>query len=283
MNTQGKIVPNISDVKDFWTENPMTFIDIQDKSVEEIFKKNVEDERSRRWMHVDGKPLHYDWIDYPALRGKKVLEIGYGLGLLADEMICVGADYTGIDLSPYHAEFCKKVFGHKKNARFLEGNAENLRFENNTFDCVLSYGVMHHSPDTQKCIDEACRVLKRGCLFYCMLYRKSFLRYWYGKFFKYGIAKGEIFRYRSIHKVVERHTDTHGGGNGAPISRFLKDRDLRQLLNGFSSYEYSITGNYSELAEFPMNRINIGKVMSPALKQKTLKKFGGYFLITANK
>ena len=41
------------------------------------------------------------------------------------------------------------------------GDAENLKFDNASFDHVYSWGVLHHSPNTPKAIDEVYRVLKK--------------------------------------------------------------------------------------------------------------------------
>ena len=274
---------DISNVKEFWTKNPMTFIKHKGKSVKQIFEEHCVNGRQRRWFHVEGKPLYFQFIDYPSLAGKKVLEIGYGLGVLANELINAGAIYTGIDLSSYHYEFCSELFRDYKSATFLEGNAENLPFDNNCFDFALSHGVMHHSPDTQRCIDETHRVLKDGSTFYCMLYRKSFLRYWYMKVFKFGILRGELFKYKSIHEGVERHTDTHGGSVGAPISRFYKDKEIGELFKQFSSCKYEILGNYSELGGFPLTRLNVRQILPLYKQHEILRKHGGYFFINAIK
>jgi hypothetical protein len=116
-----------------------------------------------------------------------------------------------------------------------------------------------------------------------MLYHKNILKYYYNKFFKYGILRGEYFRYGSIQKVVEKHTDAHGDGSGAPISRHYKVSDIPILFNKFSSHKHQISGGYAELNGFPSARFNIGQFMSDKLKQKILRKHGGYLYIWAVK
>jgi ubiquinone/menaquinone biosynthesis C-methylase UbiE len=274
---------DISDVKEFWTKNPLCFIEHKGKPVKQIFEEHCVKVRQKHWTQVKGKPIYSQFIDYPSLAGKKVLEVGYGLGALANELIKAGAIYTGVDLSSYHYKFCSELFRDCKSATFIEGNAENLSFDNNYFDFAASHGVMHHSPDTQRCINEVLRVIKDGSTFYCMLYRKSFLRYWYMKFFKYGILRGEYLKYKSIHEVVERHTDTHGGSAGAPISRFYKDKEIRELFKQFSSCKYEILGNYSELGGFPLTRLNVRQILPLRKQHEILRKHGGFFYINAIK
>ena len=52
------------------------------------------------------------------------------------------------------------------------GNAEILSFEDESFDFVYSWGVLHHSPNTRKCFDEIYRVLRPGGKAKIMIYHK---------------------------------------------------------------------------------------------------------------
>ena len=70
----------------------------------------------------------------------------------------------------------KKRFEYKKNnISFHIQNCENLHFENETFDHVNCQGVVHHTPNTQKAINEIFRVLKRGGKASISVYYKNFL------------------------------------------------------------------------------------------------------------
>ncbi len=69
---------DISNVKEFWTKNPMTFIKHKGKSVKQIFEEHCVNGRQKRWFHVEGKPLYFQFIDYPSLAGKKYLRLAMG-------------------------------------------------------------------------------------------------------------------------------------------------------------------------------------------------------------
>src|SRR5207248_8707048 len=61
---------------------------------------------------------------------------------------------------------------------FLRENAESLSFADESFDWLYSHGVLHHTPNTQKAIDEVWRVLKPNGRAIIMLYHKSSFNYY---------------------------------------------------------------------------------------------------------
>lgn len=109
------------------------------------------------------EPFILPFADFGSTRGKKVLEIGVGLGADHQQFAEAGADLYGIDLTERAVEHTRRrleLFG--LTSQLAMGDAENLDFPDETFDFVYSWGVLHHSPDTAKAIDEVYRVLKRG-------------------------------------------------------------------------------------------------------------------------
>jgi ubiquinone/menaquinone biosynthesis C-methylase UbiE len=107
------------------------------------------------------------------VRGKKVLEVGVGLGADHHRLSILGAELTGIDLTPRAIEHAKRVaalFDIKTDLSV--GDVENLAFPENSFDIVFAWGVIHHTPDTKKAAAELVRVLKPGGEFRVMIYHK---------------------------------------------------------------------------------------------------------------
>ena len=108
----------------------------------------------------------------------KVLEIGPGMGCDTQLLCEKGFDVTAIDLTPKSVETTKARLTHYNLPTVvMVGNAEKLQFGNETFDAVYSFGVLHHTPDTQKSIDEVYRVLKKGGVALIMLYNRWSLNY----------------------------------------------------------------------------------------------------------
>lgn len=95
------------------------------------------------------------------LRGQHVLDVGCGPGFWARHLICMEVDYTGIDISARSVGLARRSLDMDGwRGSVLTANAEALPFEDNSFQGVVREGVIHHTPNTQACIDEIYRVLQ---------------------------------------------------------------------------------------------------------------------------
>jgi 2-polyprenyl-6-hydroxyphenyl methylase/3-demethylubiquinone-9 3-methyltransferase len=99
--------------------------------------------------------------------GRKVLDVGCGGGYLCEEFAKTGLDVTGIDLS---RNTLRAATAHAVQNRLLinyqEGRAENIPFNDSSFDYVSCCDVLEHVDDINKTISEVSRVLKPDGLFF---------------------------------------------------------------------------------------------------------------------
>jgi len=93
------------------------------------------------------------------LAGKKVLDVGAGTGRLAIRLAKQGAFVTALDTS---AEMLKVLAGKSPYIILTVGDAEDLPFENNSFDLVAATFLIVHLKNPARFFDEAYRVLKDG-------------------------------------------------------------------------------------------------------------------------
>ena len=107
-------------------------------------------------IDADIPDLVNKFVSNAGLKGKRVLEVGAGSGLLQD----VVNDYTGLDISPTARRFFHKPF--------VEASATDMPFPDKTFDGVWSIWVLEHIPNPEKALLEIRRVLKAGG--YLLLY-----------------------------------------------------------------------------------------------------------------
>ena len=147
-------------------------------------------ELAHRWWDPESEfrplhqinPLRLDWIDQRAsLRGKRVLDVGCGGGILSDAMARRGADVLGIDLSTKALRVASlhALEANTPSVRYREVSAETLAAETpSDFDVVTCMEMLEHVPDPLSVVS-ACAALVRpgGWLFFSTINRnpKSFL------------------------------------------------------------------------------------------------------------
>ena len=121
------------------------------------------------------QPFIHAFAQFTRYRGKKVLEVGFGAGTDFIQWLRTGARVTGVDLTPEalaHARERISVYGLPAPESLQVADAENLPFASDTFDLGYSFGVLHHSPDTEKALAELVRVTRPGGHVKVMLYNR---------------------------------------------------------------------------------------------------------------
>jgi SAM-dependent methyltransferase len=115
------------------------------------------------------------WISW---RGRRVLEIGAGVGTDARQLIRAGALYTGISLDRASADMTARALREfQLPGASLQRDATALDFPGGSFDVVYSFGVLQDIAQVQRAVEEIARVLKPGGELVVMLYNRSSLQY----------------------------------------------------------------------------------------------------------
>jgi SAM-dependent methyltransferase len=97
------------------------------------------------------------------LKGKRVLEVGCGHGGGASYLMRTlhPASYTGLDLNPAGIAFCRERH-NVPGLEFVQGDAENLPFPDQSFDAVINIESSHCYPRFPRFLAEVARVLRPG-------------------------------------------------------------------------------------------------------------------------
>jgi len=113
-----------------------------------------------RFSKLSYLPQRVDFNGYP---GKRLLDVGCGLGNDLARFVAGGAEGVGIDISQTAVELAAKNFDHRGlAAEFLQMDGENMSFADDSFDVVYCHTVLHFTPDPEALIKEIYRVLKPG-------------------------------------------------------------------------------------------------------------------------
>lgn len=130
-------------------------------------------EEHRYADYVPWLPRVMGFTDVP---GRRLLEIGFGQGTDLIQFAQGGARCTGIDLTATHIALTKKRFAQQGlEIVLLRGDAERLPFDDDSFDIVYSYGVLHHTPRFESALREVRRILKPGGEARIMVYARHSL------------------------------------------------------------------------------------------------------------
>jgi len=104
-------------------------------------------------------------LDFLPARLARVLDIGCGPAVLADELLERADEYCGIDLSPQMiARGAARMEGHPHAGRctLSVGDAEALAFADGSVDAVVALGLLEYLPSYERALREICRVLRPG-------------------------------------------------------------------------------------------------------------------------
>ncbi len=125
--------------------------------------------------------LKNNGISTSVFKGKRCLDAGCGGGRGSILMAQCGAkEVVGVDFSTANIESCKKRAQQKgfSNLHFYQHSLTELPFENESFDIVWCNGVLMHTIDPDKCLQEISRVLKTGGSMWLYVYGAGGI-YWY--------------------------------------------------------------------------------------------------------
>ncbi len=159
-------------VQSFWQNSPCDSWFTSEKCGTPSFYQTLDEHRYK--VH----PRLVSAAGIEKTRGKRVLEIGCGCGSEAERFARAGASYTAVDLTNAAVSITQRRFQlGGLQGRFAQGDAENLPFDDGSFDLVYSHGVLHHTPDTPRAIREVHRVLAPGGRAVIMLYYQDSCNY----------------------------------------------------------------------------------------------------------
>ncbi|HMF56937.1 MAG TPA: class I SAM-dependent methyltransferase [Pyrinomonadaceae bacterium] len=229
-------------------------------------------------------------------RGKKVLEVGCGIGMDSRFLTENGIDHYGLDYSFRSLQLAKKHFDlNQLRKRFTNADAVSLPFASNEFGLVMSIGVIHHIIGTPEACRELIRVCQPGGIVRVMFYNQNsyhyalvnlivrpliwlmlrlrfleaFLSFAPSKFkHMYQISKEHGFS-KQLLLAISADTSFAGTNNFIPKSGFWTESEMRALFDGLEDFHFI----RSDLRYFPL----------PFLRRFVEKRWGFFLTMIARK
>jgi len=177
------------------------------------------------------EPFIADYAQFDKWAGKKILEVGCGVGSDLVRFAKAGAHVVGIDLSPRSVFLAKsRLHAYNCQGNVLVADAENLPFKDNEFELIYSWGVLHHTPNPTKAIREIYRVAKRGGEICIMLYhRRSLVAL--QLYLLFGLFALRPFR--SLKDIIANHHESPG-------TKAYTVAEARQMFSAFRDLEIKV-------------------------------------------
>ena len=209
----------------WWERMPMTYKNWEglDRQLE-----SIEDFNHAEKVLFSNSPYLREQYKFSTFSGKKVLDLGCGSGVLSVVLAKNGADVTAADLTENATKMTQRnAMLQNLNIKVVRTDAENLAFANKSFDYVLSWGVLHHTENTEKAFNEVSRTLKHNGTGLVMVYHKSSIFY-YLKGLIWLFLKGKIFKGYNLKTVIDFYVDGyfHRHFTKQELSESLRQADL---------------------------------------------------------
>jgi ubiquinone/menaquinone biosynthesis C-methylase UbiE len=273
-------------VRGWWTRNPMSYdvdapISHADDSPEyfrELDRRIFHPRYMRLTADASGKPFSL-FVDFDALDGRDVLEVGCGSGIAVQLFAEAGANVTAVDLTDWAVATTSRrlaAFGLAGDVR--RADAENLPFENGSFDLVFSWGVIHHTSDMGRALRELVRVCRSGGEIVLMIYHRRSLFFLVYRALQRFLPLARRF---GFHFEGARAGDTEG-----LVARHFTRAEVRRILESAGLDDIVIVpyGQDAELLPLPRRiRLPITERLPRHLKDAVLRRAGHQLGVRARK
>jgi len=269
----------IERVRDFWDRRPCNIR----HSPRPVGSRGYFDEVEARKYFVE--PHIPRFAEFEEWRGKRVLEIGCGIGTDTMNFARHGASVVAVDLSEKSLEIARQraeVLGLRDSTRFHQGSAEELGsfVPVEPFDLIYSFGVIHHTPRPDRVMAELNHFARPGTKLKVMVYHRYA---WKVVSVLLTEGKGQFWR---ASEMVARNSEAQ---TGCPVTYTYTRRSARELVEraGFKVTDMWIDHIFPyRLSEYTQYRyvkaLPFRWLPSPAMRQLE-KWFGWHLCLTAVK
>lgn len=266
---------NIDKIREYWNRRPCNIM----HSAKEVGSKEYCDETERRKYFVE--PHIPAFAEFEKWRGKKVLEIGCGIGTDTVNFARAGAQVTAIDLSEKSIEVARKRSEvNNQNIRFYQGNAEKLycTVPLQSFDLIYSFGAIHHTVNPEKILKQIRLYSRPSSTIKIMVYHKFS---W--KVLRILVIYGKC-QFWKLKELIAKYSEAE---TGCPVTHAYSRKSIRKLMEdcGFKIQKIEVDHIFPysipEYKQYEYKVVWFFRWMPKAMFHWLEKKLGWHLLVEA--
>src|SRR5437660_353764 len=179
-------------------------------------------------IRYEREPMIEPFADFEGWAGRRILEVGVGMGADHLRFLKGRAEAVGIDLSPHSLKMTSlRAKTEGVRVSLANADAEGLPFPDNSFDMVYSWGVLMCAPNMPQAIREIHRVLRPAGELRIMLYNRRSLNA-FQLYLYYGLLRGKPLA--KVASLAEQHLESPGTKVHTPT-------EVKELLHAFADVQ----------------------------------------------
>jgi ubiquinone/menaquinone biosynthesis C-methylase UbiE len=273
----GSTDKSITDVQQYWDARPCNIR----HSTKPVGSKEYFDEvEARKYLvepHIPG------FVEFERWEGKRVLEVGCGIGTDSINFARAGAELTAVELSSESLRIAEQradVMGVADRIQFVQANAEELTatLTDEEYDLVYSFGVIHHTPRPERALAEMRSLAAPGGTLKLMIYhRLSWKVFW--------IVAGQGHgRFWQTDELVAEHSEAQ---TGCPVTFSYTRSEARELVenSGFRVQDLRVDHVFPyrirDYVQYRYVKEPYFRWMPEPLFRAFERRFGWHLLVTA--
>jgi 2-polyprenyl-3-methyl-5-hydroxy-6-metoxy-1,4-benzoquinol methylase len=267
----------IAKVSEYWNGRPCNIRHSRKPVGSREYFEEVEARKYFVESHIPG------FAEFERWRGKRVLEIGCGIGTDTISFARAGARVTAVDLTEKSLELAReraRVFGLDDRITFLQANAEKLsdHVPVEPYDLVYSFGVIHHTPHPDLVLEQIRKYVTPQSTVKIMVYNRwSWKVLWI--LFVYG--KGQFWK---LNRLIAEYSEAQ---TGCPVTYSYSRTDGRRWLedHGFrvtdATVDHVFPYSIPEYKEYRYRKVWYFRWMPKPLFRALERLFGWHLCLTA--
>lgn len=268
---------SIADVRRYWDARPCNIR----HSPKPVGSREYFDEVEARKYFVE--PHIPGFAEFERWQGKRVLEVGCGIGTDSINFARAGAQLTAVDLSAESLRIAQQradVMGVQDRIEFVQANAEELTsaVSGQQYDLIYSFGVIHHTPRPERALAEMRKLAAPGGTVKLMVYhRRSWKVLWI-------LAAEGRGRFWNADELIAKYSEAQ---TGCPVTYSYSRRAGRELVEraGFRVEDVSVDHVFPyrvrDYVEYRYVKEPYFRWMPEPLFRAFERRFGWHLLITA--